>query len=253
MTRTSTRTDISSELLLARHGQGIRLVRPDRRIHAYENLYSVSDILQLPINTYFLDTESKIQQINPVATQICGFTSAHDAIDRTVEEYASKPTAHDVMQNDQKTFRSQQFSMTEDTIQRGDDVSLTALTLRFPWYERNKLIGMLGIAIVHSHSDIRYLTDNLLMLSSMGLVGPQLHKPDQLLAGSIINDVYLDRRETEILRIFSRKSTAKQIGRQLGISHRTVEYHLDKLRLKTKTRSKSELIAWSHQYFGEGV
>lgn len=57
----------------------------------------------------------------------------------------------------------------------------------------------------------------------------------------------LSSRECEVLSYLACGSTAKQIGLLLGISRRTVEHHIENIKLKTCCASKAELIAlcWS--------
>lgn len=55
--------------------------------------------------------------------------------------------------------------------------------------------------------------------------------------------VALTRREREVADLICEGMTAKEIGRRLGISHKTVDRHLVHLRLKTGTRNRSHLAA----------
>lgn len=57
------------------------------------------------------------------------------------------------------------------------------------------------------------------------------------------NKIFLTNRERDCLESLLLGKTAKQTGRQFNISPRTVETHLDNLRIKTKSRSKLELMA----------
>ena len=54
--------------------------------------------------------------------------------------------------------------------------------------------------------------------------------------------VSLFPRECDILHYLPRGKTAKQIALILGISYRTVERHLENIRIKTGVYSKAELI-----------
>jgi len=53
----------------------------------------------------------------------------------------------------------------------------------------------------------------------------------------------LTNRETEILRCVIRGMSAKEIAIHLAIAPRTVERHIDHIRLKTRTRNRSHMVA----------
>lgn len=58
----------------------------------------------------------------------------------------------------------------------------------------------------------------------------------------------LSSRELDVLSYLSRGKTAKEIGMQLAISRRTVEHHIENIKIKTNCNSKAELIS---MYWGE--
>jgi len=51
-------------------------------------------------------------------------------------------------------------------------------------------------------------------------------------------------RQEQVLDLLVDGAPSKQIGRALGISARTVETHLSRLRLKTGTPNRAALSAW---------
>lgn len=55
----------------------------------------------------------------------------------------------------------------------------------------------------------------------------------------------LTKREVEILRLIAMGLSAKKIGRELAIAHRTVERHIDHIRLKTRTRNRAHMVAYA--------
>lgn len=54
--------------------------------------------------------------------------------------------------------------------------------------------------------------------------------------------MHFDQREREILYWLVRGQTAKHIARKLGVSHRTVEHRLEKIKFKLNVTSRAELI-----------
>lgn len=60
----------------------------------------------------------------------------------------------------------------------------------------------------------------------------------------------LTARETQVLGLIVSGLSAKEVARELSIAPRTVERHLDHIRLKTRTRNRSHLVALA---IGEGL
>lgn len=56
---------------------------------------------------------------------------------------------------------------------------------------------------------------------------------------------WLTVREREILSSVAMGLSAKEIGRALNIAPRTVERHIDHIRLKTRTRNRSHMVAYA--------
>lgn len=61
---------------------------------------------------------------------------------------------------------------------------------------------------------------------------------DEALAG-------LTLREIEVLKLVTLGRSAKEIARDLRIAPRTVERHIDHIRLKTRTRNRSHMVAYA--------
>ena len=53
----------------------------------------------------------------------------------------------------------------------------------------------------------------------------------------------LTRRELQILERVALGYSAKEIAQQCGIAHRTVEAHLDTVRLKLRARNRTHMVA----------
>ncbi len=53
----------------------------------------------------------------------------------------------------------------------------------------------------------------------------------------------LTDRETEVLRLVAKGLTARQIGERLGVSHRTVESHVQNTLRKLQLHNRAQLVA----------
>ena len=64
-----------------------------------------------------------------------------------------------------------------------------------------------------------------------------------------VNGVQLSKRQCEVLFYLVRGKTAKSIGKKLNISQRTVEQHLENIKIKMNVYSKAALIEKMIDYF----
>jgi len=55
----------------------------------------------------------------------------------------------------------------------------------------------------------------------------------------------LTNREKQILSAIAQGLSAKEVAKQLEIAPRTVERHIDHIRLKTRTRNRSHMVAFA--------
>lgn len=59
--------------------------------------------------------------------------------------------------------------------------------------------------------------------------------------------VMLTPREHDVLTLLARGLSAKEIANELSIAPRTVETHIERLRLKTQTRNRTHMVAHAIQ------
>ena len=74
------------------------------------------------------------------------------------------------------------------------------------------------------------------------LYDPDEVKTLQYFLGKEMDDVYLTKQEYACMKGWSDGLTIKEIASNLGLSHRTVEYYLDKVKKKLKCKRKKDLI-----------
>ena len=68
-------------------------------------------------------------------------------------------------------------------------------------------------------------------------------KPQKIHDSDGVNKIYLSKRENECLVYLVRGLTAKETSRQMGISNRTVEEHINRIKNKMGVHKKLEIIA----------
>jgi DNA-binding CsgD family transcriptional regulator len=70
---------------------------------------------------------------------------------------------------------------------------------------------------------------------------------DLVVEGEPIRQQVLSPRELEVLRLVSQGLTNKEIAYRLGLSARTIQYHLNSIFNKTGTSTRSEAVAIAYQ------
>lgn len=64
---------------------------------------------------------------------------------------------------------------------------------------------------------------------------------------ALMNDPVLTRRESEILEYVTLGLSAKEVARHIDISPRTVERHVENVRLKLRARNRTHMVACAVQ------
>jgi NarL family two-component system response regulator YdfI len=68
-----------------------------------------------------------------------------------------------------------------------------------------------------------------------------------VIEGEPIQQQVLSARELGVLRLVSQGLTNKEIAYRLGLSARTIQYHLNSIFNKTGTSTRSEAVAIAYQ------
>lgn len=104
---------------------------------------------------------------------------------------------------------------------------------------KNMDIEMLKAAIDEVSKGNRYTQDSI----SKILANRQKHKKNQAF---IINEkIKISPRELEVLQLLVKGNTTTEIGKELHLSHRTIEGHRHRLMEKTQTRNTAELVTFA--------
>ena len=78
-----------------------------------------------------------------------------------------------------------------------------------------------------------------------GLAGLVLGEYRRIGARSRAAPAMLTDRETDVLRLVAKGMTARQIGARLGLSHRTVETHVQNTLRKLQLHNRSQLVRYA--------
>lgn len=239
---------INDEWEMQRWAQGVKLVKPTAANHPVSLPNIVSNIMSLPVNVYFMDIDSCMRKVNDQTAKSCGYISTVNAIGKSIRDVSKKETANRIIKNDREIISNRINKVTTETYTRLDDIDLTAISIKFPWYQNDEVIGVMGCSILVDQQNITSLSDTLSKLMQTGLLMPSQAVASSL-PGLIIDDVYFDERDQQILYLTVRGKTAKNIARIISISHRTVEHRIEKIKLKLSVATRSELIDKVIDYF----
>lgn len=228
--------DVNDELILCKHNAGVKLINPN---NSAPSLCTVPFVMSLPCNVYFLSRESKIQRLNETNARAICADSPKAAIGKTSLDYLRGPGAELIVQNDIETVKTEKLKVVEEDGMRADGVVFNGLTIKMPWYDdNNNVIGVFGYSISFATQSLAGTISQIVDTGTFNF----LPNPVALLPGRNILDVYLSKRETEIVKYTIRGKSAKIIAKILEISPRTVEQHLENIKLKLGVSSKAELI-----------
>lgn len=180
-----------------------------------------TEIFNLPINIYFLDKNSIIQNINETTINTCGYPSIKNTIGKTGHLAAKREVADKLISDNYKVITSKEMCIFEENFVRLDEISFQAISFKLPWYHLNgKIIGIFGCFIILNKNNLHEFTNSIMLLVKLGLLASHdnVTNPLTFLPGQQINGIYLSERESQCLYFLSRGNTAKMIGRILSLS-----------------------------------
>jgi DNA-binding CsgD family transcriptional regulator len=232
--------EFKNDLLVQRYKTGVILVeRHDRDARHLKN--GLAAICQLPFSTYFLDTNSKFIHFNQQTAELVGSASMRDLFGRSAVNFCHKEFSTRLLMNDRAVTQGKVMKVLDESGQRLDDFLIQTFTVKFPWYYKDKVVGLLGFSI-NTHVDLLDNFGNIIsQVVATGLLTKQQATP--------IDRFHLSKREQEILALLVRGNSAKRISFYLNISPRTVEHHVEHIKLKTKCFSKFEVIDKFFDYY----
>jgi DNA-binding CsgD family transcriptional regulator len=248
--------DGMEQLIIYRCNNGIKLINPaleqaESPLVQKEQRtgHTVGEILDLPFNFYFLNTQGETQLMNAESARMCGFKSVEDSLGKSLQDVSLEQSANTLIDNCATVINEGILKIFEEENVRKDGTSLNFLSIKCPWYDYEERIqGVFGCSIVLGKHGLASSLSTIVSLGLFDSTQIPLANPVAV-SGLKINKSYLSKREIECLQLTIKGYTAKRIARELNISHRTVEEYLFNIRVKTGTSSKSELIEMTIDQF----
>src|SRR5579872_5013757 len=223
-----------NELLLQPYGAGVKLVRPD--VSNYQ-LTSVTKLLNLPFNVFFLDLDHQLKNANETYVDSFGCDSLKSALNKTAWDIATRECAEHIIATNLAVTSLQKSKIFEININLKNKINFMSLAMKFPLYdELNKIVGLFGFSsVVGKHS----LGDFVTKISELGFLTVN---DNEYQSKNEIDNVRLSQRQMEVLRLVVRGKHSKEIAKEIGLSYRTVQHYIDNIKDKLNVYSRSELI-----------
>lgn len=228
-----------NELMIQRCGQGVQLLDANQNKHAINPL-ALSKIYSMPFSVYFLDLNGSIQSANNVEAEILDRLSVKEILGKTVNDLITPEAAELIRNNDRAVIKTNTRLIKDELLSRCDGITVPCLTIKQPCYSNHCLIGVFGMSLIIDPQRGLSLADSMHFLAETGLLASSLETP--LFPGLISNDIYFTKREKEILSHLIRGKSAQMIAVIFNRSKRTIEHHIENMKIKTNSQTKSELI-----------
>lgn len=159
---------------------------------------------------YWKDLNGRYMGCNDLMVKTLGYTSIDNIINKKDKDFpicpnemlAYQQSDHEVLES----FTTKQF--TDSATLKNNKIEF--LVIKTPWVHQKEIKGIIG-------------------LSFYQLLEPKIK-------------YQLTKREEQVLSLLVRGKTAKEIAIRLYVSQRTIEHHIENLKIKFKASNKSQLI-----------
>ncbi len=221
-----------NDISIVRHLHGVKCV-PSSQLPKQPSI-TLNELDQLAVSIYFVNHESNFCHVNDNTVVLVGRNSIKEVIGKNAKNFCHDELASICVQNDKKVQQSQTTQLFDETGYRDDECLIQQISFKMPWYTNDKLSGSLGISIYTSADKMTEFADTLNSLFNIGILSlPRINKAPTH---------FLSHKEHCVLHLLAKGYTAKRIGKTLSLSHRTVENHIARMKIKLNCYNKADLI-----------
>lgn len=227
-------------LIIQRVNHGIKLLYPDQ-VNPFKKQIAFEDMLNMPFHVYFLNRESAVEHANSAMLDAINISSVSDIFGLTAWDILKNKSAMQAIHHDSIVLNAKRLLIKDEWSEISDEIRMPVLSFKYPWYdETNQLIGVFGLSIALDNKHGMSLADSMRLLTQTGLL--QSENEVASLPGLPCGDTYFTQCEKVILLQLIRGKTARSIAHMIDRSQRTVESHIENMKSKTGSSTKSELI-----------
>lgn len=226
-------------------------------------LIDLSEICDaMPTNVFWTDKQGKYLGCNRKTVGLANIIEVkhpQDIINKTIYDILPYDYADPIFKNDQNIIRFGKEQTIEEKAFSGKESPVIFLSTKMPLYDGNgEVTGLIGASVdITKHQKIIDFFKQIVKLSDFTLKNIQSNKCDKYISlVEFVNDaelkrfhllgeyenIYLSKREAECVLNASLGKTAKETAKILNLSHRTVEFYLNRIKVKLKCRTITELL-----------
>lgn len=207
----------------------------------------IEKMLWWPGNVYWKNLDGIYLGCNDRQADVAGFTSRQEWAGQTIFEnlpsFVPKKVAKQIDKTDNLIMQSGVGRCLTEVGPTYDEAAGFYLSTKFPLRNKSgKIVGLFGLSTE--------IVDGNLEGAQGMLANAGLPLNDVVMQRSHFNPSkkqrvadLLSKREVECIYYLVRGMTARQIGKVLDLSHRTIEFYLERIKTKLGCKTKSELIA----------
>lgn len=183
------------------------------------------------------DMQFVFTSINKEFARLLGFQSPEEALGKSDFEIPCAYSEYaDIFRANDKQVIAGNATVKFIEIQQMANLDWKILfVVKSPSLEENKIVGTEGYCI-----DITEIFSQFSLINE--ITGSNHLTPKTVLLDSKIEDISLTPRQSECLFFLLRGKTAKEIGKIINLSYKTIEYHIDLLKDKFQCQNKKTLI-----------
>lgn len=219
-----------------------------------------AEILNLiPGNFCWKNKEGLYLGCNQSVAEVLSLNTTSDFLGHPLEDVMPKACALPMLENDHYVMSNDREMVFEEVYFNAKGEASVYLSQKTPLHdEEGKVIGLINLAInITQGVNIKEICSPLLQGIEQGVVKSDISTlPSHLLVKKLVkqldsgrhylpmpfDNIYLTQREMDCLLGLLEGKSAKQIGKHLRLSPRTIEFYINKIKIKFKCRTTLELI-----------
>lgn len=229
--------DLSRELILHRHHNGVQLRRPKR----YETEPHLGDILDKRISVFFKNSDHVLMNVNQHQMECINASSYKDIVGKKFIELINDiPLNYLIEENNKRVISSQKTLFFSENITI-EDLKTKAISVKMPWYdESDNILGIFGFAHVTdapcAPSNGEQFADTVNTFFDKNQTVPR-----QVKVKDGQSHPY-SQREVDLIHFILLGKTLHECASLMNISNRTAEHYFANIKSKAGVKTRSALI-----------
>lgn len=199
-------------------------------------------LFQLPGICFWKDKDSIFHGMNKIGLESIGLSKQEDILGKSMHECCSSMEDADLyVFQDKRILNGGEVQFNLDLPTLHDGTKRAILTKKGPLLnEYNEIIGVIGLGYELNKDTYRNIMS---LLTPLGLKFDNfINNETRKLDSYVYNNIEFTKRQAQILSYLLRGETAKLTAERLNLSHRTVEFYVEKIKEKLKCHTKLEIV-----------